>query len=360
MNGLAVQRYIAEHGFDALEKDLAIEAREYPAEGLVVLNYNQSESPKLHPVVRECRGLILDAANGYRVVARSFDRFFNGGEVPEETPADFSRAIVLEKIDGSLLTVYELGGRWNTATRGMAFAEGRNTAGNTFAEVARRVVPLHSLQGIPKDLCLLFELVSPESRVVTPYKRDEVYLLAGRDRETGRELSLASVASLADSLGVPVPRRHALSSLAEIKEAAAGLPRMQEGYVCVFEGPDGVHQRVKIKNPAYLAVAHLRGNGDIAAGRKIGMALAGEDVEYLAYFPEDSRVFTPVREFLLRVREDAEGAFSSAPKTNRKEFAEFATKTAFPWILFRMFDGMTAEQAIRSGNHAALERMFKA
>jgi hypothetical protein len=54
--------------------------------GISKLNYDQIESAKAHPVVMECRGLILSYPHG-EVVARSFDRFFNYGEVPVITSA---------------------------------------------------------------------------------------------------------------------------------------------------------------------------------------------------------------------------------------------------------------------------------
>lgn len=358
-NGLAVQEYIRENGFEALSRDLSIEAREYPEEALVVLNYNQFESPKIHPVVRECRGLILDAGNEYRVVARSFDRFFNLGEVPEETPSDLSGGIALEKIDGSLMTAYNFRGRWHAASRSMAFAEGRNTAGNSFAGVFGRALRLDRLSGYPEEFCLAFELVSPESRVITPYEADAVSLLAVRNRETGRELPLSDVRAIASDLGVPMPKEYPMGTLDDVLEAAKALPRLEEGYVCLFENPGGTNHRVKIKNPAYLVVKHLRGNGEVPLQKRIEMILSGEDAEFLVYFPEEERSFTPVRTFLAGLERDAETAFVSAPKENRKEFASVVKQTRFPWILFRMFDGVTAEQAIRENSLASLERLFR-
>ena len=44
------------------------------------LSYDQLESPKGHPIVRECRGLILSASDNWNVVAYPFNRFANQGE----------------------------------------------------------------------------------------------------------------------------------------------------------------------------------------------------------------------------------------------------------------------------------------
>jgi tRNA splicing ligase len=81
-NLIKVVDFIRQNGLEALSADpYYIDIREYDS-GLVVLNYNQINSPKLDPIVRECRGLILDRNSGYSVVARSFDWFWNYGECP--------------------------------------------------------------------------------------------------------------------------------------------------------------------------------------------------------------------------------------------------------------------------------------
>ena len=50
----------AYEGVVSLESEFGIQVKEYPEEGLYVFNYSQIESPKMHPIVMECRGLILN------------------------------------------------------------------------------------------------------------------------------------------------------------------------------------------------------------------------------------------------------------------------------------------------------------
>ena len=68
--------YIKKNGIESLKSEFGINVKEY--DDLFVLNYDQIESPKTHPIVQECRSLILDKQ--FNVVSRSFDRFFNFGE----------------------------------------------------------------------------------------------------------------------------------------------------------------------------------------------------------------------------------------------------------------------------------------
>jgi tRNA splicing ligase len=63
---------------------------------LVLLKYDQINSPFAEPIVRECRGIILDEASNWRVVSRSFDKFFNHGEGHAAT-IDWSTARVYRR-----------------------------------------------------------------------------------------------------------------------------------------------------------------------------------------------------------------------------------------------------------------------
>ena len=61
------------------------------------------------PLVREARGIIIDI-NEQIVVCRPFDKFFNFQE-QYATDIDWNTARVLEKIDGSLIKLYNYNGK---------------------------------------------------------------------------------------------------------------------------------------------------------------------------------------------------------------------------------------------------------
>ena len=131
INMLNVQRFITADGWEALTTKLGIKVTAYPDNGVAVLNYTP-KSPKTHPVVVECRALILSYP-GAEVVARSFDRFFNRNEdgVDEEA-FDFRDSWCMCKYDGTLILFYfcTQTDRWEIATRTRAFAEGPFGASN--------------------------------------------------------------------------------------------------------------------------------------------------------------------------------------------------------------------------------------
>lgn len=96
-NEMNVQVYLRSGGgLDGLTERYAIKAtRSIVNSHLVLFKYNQIESPFAEPIVRECRGLILDESEGWCVVSRSFDKFFNHGE-GHAAPIDWSSARVQE------------------------------------------------------------------------------------------------------------------------------------------------------------------------------------------------------------------------------------------------------------------------
>lgn len=308
---MQVQEYIQEFGWEALEAEpLNIKIRYYKEVGIAVLNYSQIESPKNHPIVVECRSLILSYPDG-DVISRSFDRFYNHGECPDfYTDFDINRAQVFEKEDGSLIKVYwcEQTSRWEISTRSQAFGEGEHLLGGVFRDYVLKAMRLNeeSFQEVMNLLCsnnpdrldLTYncELIGPSNRIVRQYTENEVVLLSIR-MNTGdyKEFDYSFVVEYAGvlrDLGMNVRpvKVHALGSFEEIIENAKNLPCLEEGYVC-FDPVSG--KRVKLKNPSYVAIHHLRDNGTPSMKRVFTLVLENEQDEYLGYFPEDRGLFEP-------------------------------------------------------------------
>jgi T4 RnlA family RNA ligase len=328
-----IVKFVKAHGFKALNEHFAINVREYP-EGLYVLNYDQIESPKTHPVVMEARALILDG--GANVVARAFDRFFNYGEVPEAS-ADFDIATsyCLEKADGSLIRVYWCPptGRWEIATRSTAFAEAAHPMGGTFRDWVLRAFALTETQfQDAMQACAdagwtyVMEYIGPENRVVTQYQTSEMVMLSVRNNASGEWLDFALVGNIVAALrahgsNVRLVRVYDLGNWEDILRCSKELNgRDGEGFVVW----DYVHDlRVKIKSPGYLAIHGSNANGQLSLKRIYELVLLNEHDEYLTYFESDRPFFQPaieeVRTFLERMGTIWEGVKSIQ---DQREFAQ--------------------------------------
>lgn len=302
--------FIREKGFAALTEELGISVKF--VDDLVVLNYNQIESPKTHPIVIECRSLILNKYT-LKVVSRSFDRFFNLGEALNVMPViDWSKAEVYEKVDGSLIKIYHHNGNWQVATRGTAYAESDCMGyGITFRELVFKALGVDNEEDF-QELMLrahldynqtyIFELTSVENRVVRHYSGYNLHFLASRYNDcvyhdedyTSKEerLWLQSPDCILSGK-IKFAKRFNFTSEADAVDSAAQLKDLDEGYIVYMDGVPVC----KIKSPAYVAVHHLRGEG-LNPKRISELVLSGEQDEYLKYFPEDAPVIQPYSDAL--------------------------------------------------------------
>jgi hypothetical protein len=174
-------------------KLLGVDTRDYPEHKMWILDYNQIDAIKNHPVVNECRGLLM-GYNG-EIIRKGFTRFYNLGENGVDT-FDFENSIAVEKADGSLMFVYFCGPtqRWEIGTRGTAFAEGPNEWHGTFRGFFLNCMNRNEQQfqsdcdKLDKCVTYLFEGIGKDNRIVTPYVDNMLVYLSSFVTATGSEL----------------------------------------------------------------------------------------------------------------------------------------------------------------------------
>lgn len=324
-----------------LTEELGISVKEYEEEGLFVLNYSQINSPKMHPVVIECRGLIV--TNDLTPVCRPFDRFFNLGEALEITEEfDFDTATFYEKADGSLAKVYYHDDGWHVATRGTAFAESANYTSEVFEDLMMEAFGCvdmddfqYKMRNVPIKYTHIFEYTSPKNRIVTPYKAHEMVLLGIRKNDNGNDIELmvdSVAANMRDrGLNVRASKQYKFSSKEEMLAAVQSLPDLQEGFV----GVDGKGVRVKIKSDLYVQIHKLRGDCIPTPRRISELVVTNETEEYLAYFPEDRDMFQPYADSLTSMLAAAEELYSrTCDIEDQKEFALRVKDSVYAGSLF--------------------------
>lgn len=349
---LLVQAFLEKDGtLGDLVQSYTIKSRRHGKhENLVLLKYG-IEAAFMNPMVRECRGIILDEAKGWEVVSRAFDKFGNHGEgyVPE---IDWSTARVQEKLDGSLCVLYHYAGEWHVATSGTPDACGEvHGAGGTFAEYFWRTFMAEGGRLPPEghtDLCFAFELMGPDNRIVVVHEKPWMRLLAVRDRVNGKQYWPEDFASV---VGIPAVRSFPLTSIDEILASFEAIsPVSQEGYVVV----DGNFNRVKIKHPGYVALHHAKdGMGPKAF---VQIARTGEVSEVVQSFPEFKPLIDEARakyEALLTAVRNDYARLKDIPV--QKDFALEALKTPYSAALFQARKGVPPEDFFRE---VAIEKLM--
>jgi RNA ligase len=284
---------------------------------LVSLKYNQIESPMHEPIVRQCRGMVVDMA-ARRVLAWPYDKFWNMGE-PLADAIDWSTAIVQEKLDGSLMILYRAAdGAWAVASSGHPTAGGTFGRGSprTFREAFWETWNALGMQ-LPdgQDACFMFELCATENRVVVVHERPRI-VLHGARRMDGVELSHDECAAVASQFHWEHVRTFSVASAAEAIQAAAELDAVKtEGFVVV----DAQMRRVKIKSPRYVALHHLK--GEATTRRAIELWRTGDAQELLTVFPELAEAILPVHRTLDEIVDLATAAVAAGQELDQKSFA---------------------------------------
>jgi hypothetical protein len=351
---LAAIREIAALGLDAFCERYHINATR--AGGLVSLKYNQAESPMHEECVADCRGLVVSEADPTHVVAMAYRKFWNLGEKLAAS-IDWSTARVMEKLDGSLITMHWHDGRWCVASSGHPTAggpfngESGRTFGEAFWDTWRELG--YSLPEGGGGAWFIFEFCAPTNRIVVKYDRPRIVLHGVRGEASFEELSFSDVERVARSYGWECVASWPVLTSASAVVAAAALtdPLALEGFVVV----DANHNRVKVKNPRYVEIHHLRGNRSPRA--VVELWKAGEVAEVLAHFPEMRQdfdtVIMPLEAAIVRVGHAWE---RHAPIVERKAFAMQVKDLPFASALFKMHTqgGGDPNALIREMNASAI------
>lgn len=330
---------------------------------LVSLKYNQIESPMHEPIVQECRGMVVEVASGV-ILSHPYNKFWNHGEQLAAS-IDWPTARVLEKLDGSLMTLYWHGGAWQVASSGHPTAGGSyNDQDCTFRDAfweTWRALGYRTPDGwLP--FCFMFEFCADAHRIVCKYDRPRIVLHGARDLVSGVELPHDDLAEIAQARGWEFIRSYDLGSIGDALAAADALdPIANEGFVVV----DANHNRVKIKSPRYVALHHMKGEATLR--RAIELWQTGETDEVLAHFPEFAPKIVPVQQALEEVARLAHRDLVEAREIeSRKEFAAVVKQRPWSAACFRHFDDRHSvtthdvAKAMRSQTLASLERLVEA
>lgn len=351
---LSLVLYLKKHGLEKTLKDFKLKAREYPHK--VLIKYDQIESNMALEEVQEARGIVLER-DTWKVMCYSFKKFFNSAE-GHAAKIDWDTAHILEKLDGSLIQVYWdwVLGKWFAATTGTAEGEGEvnNKLGLIFNDLFWKTVEEKynfNKKNLVKGYCYAFELTTPYNIVVKPHGESSATLLTVRDLSNLNEFHYSSLKSVSKSLEIPVVKSFDLNkgNVGHILKTFESMVWYEEGYVVV----DGKLDRIKIKNPAYVAVHHLKSK--TAEHNIIEVVKSNEIDEFAATFPERQKELYELKSKYDKLILDLEEIWvelqnhkpKNITKQEQKKFAmkvfELADKNplvkSFSGLFFNLKDG---------------------
>ena len=303
----------------------------------IMLKYSQYDSDFTYEIVRECRGLILD--KNFNAVCVPFHKFGNYGE-SYSAEIDWKTAKVEEKIDGSLIKVWNYNGKWMISTNGTIFAEKANIGSQYDVESNSKFRNYKELftaacnktgldiESLNPDYTYMFELCSPFTRIVVPHNEIKIYHIGTRDNKSYKELETY--------IGIEKPKIYSCDNISDLIDMASKLKYNEEGYVV----KDNNFNRIKVKSPSYVAAHHLV--SDLSDKKLLELIRKNETDEFLVYFPE-------YRQYIIDLS-DRLSSFSSYIETvlvekitgfnfeTRKDFAAVVTKTKYTAFFFSYYD----------------------
>lgn len=315
---LAVQQFLKTGGtLLALKERFAIKSTPHPRyPNLVLLKYDQIDSPFEEEIVRDCRGLILDQADDWKAINFSMRKFFNHGE-PNAATINWQTARVFEKKDGSLMQLYSYDGQWHIATSGSPAAGGDvGDFGFTFAELFWKTFGATVLPPFARSKCFFFEITSPFNKIIVRHDKPELTLLGGRDLGTLQELSLEEAAKFFPT--IPTVKTFPFSSFEECTASYSSFSGLeQEGYVIC----DANFNRVKMKHPEYLHLHRLK-DGLSSKRALIEIVRNGDIDEIIASLPEYTEILTEAKARLDTLLAELEATYAQLQDiVSQKEFA---------------------------------------
>lgn len=262
-----------------------------------VLNYDQIAAYVIgvNEYNKLTRGTVFDKSGN--VVSLPFKRFFNYGEEQADR-LDFSKSQIIEKLDGSLLSVFfDENNNPVYNTRKMISSSEKDMSLTSKALLGDDEVNLMQEFGkYVKDVnferakkalgtnnvVFIFEAITSKNKVVTSYAKDALglYLIGCRIMDTLEELTEEELDSVATLLNVKRPKIYSFTgNYKEIKKMLDDMDQFSED----FEGfvVRQADKRVKIKKDSYLKLHKTIGN--ISYKSILPIVLSGETEELRAY-----------------------------------------------------------------------------
>ena len=248
---------------------------------------------------------------------------------------------VEEFIEGTMINVFwdetiGLSGAWEIATRNSvgantSFYQNQNPSqhkkNKTFREMFLEAMNQCKLtfDYLTKDYVYSFVLQHPENRIVVPFQKPNLYLVAIYHCTNTMVLPLdvnylSQNSRLKDTL-IQYPKQYQEKSYGEIirKYASMNTPYDIMGVV-IHNNING--ERSKIRNPVYEQVRQLKGNHAKLQYQYLSLRHQGKISEYLMFYPEHKKEFSMFRDdvhlFTKTLYENYINCFVCKNSTERK------------------------------------------
>ena len=328
-----------------------------------LLNYNLIESDLNNKIVKQCRGTCVEVKdNNVKVICAPYIKFFDINDGHADTINwNSSKLKCEEKVDGMIQKMFKYNGRGYWVTNGGVSNDTpldyKTDEVKNYKELLAKCLNAPAVitdddfelkadwvDNIPDGWTLMFEITSPQNKIICEYSEYKAWFHGARDAE-GVEHSPEEVKEM---FGIPydIPKRYNLSNKEDILAALEKFNgKEQEGFVVVDEEN---WTRVKMKCPSYLALKYIRDHDTPEGIWRLCLAESHDDFPELKEKTdkqvEEIKIFK--REFISTM-DYAKDVWENDYKKNRKEFALWVTSqipVSLRPIYFKAADGKDSNE----------------
>ena len=255
-------------------------------------------------------------------------------------PTKTDDIIAEEFIEGTMINVffdqkYGASGCWQISTRNTV---GANVSFYKFSNMTFNQMFLEAcisnnfnIQTLNPKYCYSFVLQHPANRIVIPFKKPQLYLVAvyeiiqkGNDVTVVEEnLSEVRKGGLWNLTGVRFPDRYEFKTYTELIEkfASGNTPYNVMGII-VRNKETG--ERTKFRNPIYEEVRHLRGNQPKLQYQYLCLRHSGKLPNFLKYYHETKEEMSKFRDQVHMFTENLHKNYISCYVKKKKTLREYS------------------------------------
>lgn len=317
---LKIQEFISEHTnnwYELLTSDpynLSIKQKD----NRLMFNYRQGISDYSLELVREARGLILNAID-FSIISIGFNKFFLYDSEFAAT-INWHEVRIEEKYDGSLITLYYYNNEWRVATSGCIDAEDATmecVQYKSFKELFDKAASNAGLDytKLDKNNCYMFELVSSYNKIVVDYDNIDIIHIGTRNRITTKETIV--------DIGIKHPTTYPLNDITDCLAFINNPNYHGEGFVAV----DNMWNRVKIKSDEWFKWHYINNNNAMNVRIALELIRSKDLDEYLIRYKHHTDYVLEVKHTFDILRSYVQKVFNLADKASlsthiRKEQAD--------------------------------------
>ena len=260
-----------------------------------------------------CRSIIVNENN--KVVCFSPPKSIPSDEFIKKYPNKTDVIIAQEFVEGTMINVFwdeniGLTGGWEIATRntvgamsGFYKSPNSKTFRTMFLEAAFEN-NLH-LENLNRAYCFSFVLQHPENRIVVPFRKAFIYLVAmyhidDTDKNNYRVYSY-NIDEMRKlnwmNANIKFPETYYCNDYTELIEKHASMNTSYDVLGFVLHNVQ-TGERSKIRNPVYEQVRALRGNQPKLQYQYLILRKQNRVKDFLKYYPENKRPFSEYREHI--------------------------------------------------------------